>query len=70
MIEQCFDVKLASHTWSAVFRSIMRVRVFETDDPNSEPSASLGAVREVDLGQEGASPRHMGLSNFFQEDVR
>ncbi|KAK9820178.1 hypothetical protein WJX72_007155 [[Myrmecia] bisecta] len=37
----------------------MRVRVFETDDPNSEPPASLGAVRDVDLGQEGATPRQI-----------
>ena len=32
------------------------MRVFETDDPNSEPSASLGPVRDVDLGQQGSSP--------------
>ena len=37
----------------------MRVRIFETEDPNSEPLELLGAVRDVDLGQEGASPRQI-----------
>ncbi|CAL8471084.1 g10626 [Coccomyxa elongata] len=37
----------------------MRVRVFETVDLNSEPSASLGHVRDVDLGQQGSSPEQV-----------
>lgn len=45
----------------------MKVRVFETDDLNSEPSASLGHLRDVDLGQQGSSPEQVvqGLSSQF-----
>ncbi len=49
----------------------MRVRVFETNDPNSEPPVSLGAVRDVDLGQEGANPRQiLDLLSLQFPDVR
>ncbi|CAL8463705.1 g3239 [Coccomyxa elongata] len=37
----------------------MRVHVFEIDDSNSTPTFWLGPVRDVDLGQEGASPRQI-----------
>ena len=37
----------------------MRVRVFETNDANSEPPESVGPVRELYLGEQGSSPEQI-----------
>lgn len=58
-LEECVLPQAGWTCCSVEPNNSMRVHVFETDDPSSTPTPRLGPVRDIDLGQEGSSPRQI-----------